>query len=73
MPSDTCSFHDRPAYAGDTTAGSATPMIDAMLQPASYKTGTPPRGAAIRTSSRLFVDRVPQPDGSYRTVIRERQ
>ena len=52
----------------------ATPVVDSLLQSASYTTpAVATTGAAIRTpATRLYVDRVPQGDGSYRTVVRER-
>jgi hypothetical protein len=68
MPSEICTLHDPAAH---TIEGSTTPVIDSLLQAASYT--TPAVGAAIRMpATRLYVDRVPQGDGSVRTVVRER-
>jgi penicillin-binding protein 1A len=71
MPSEICALHDP---AQHTVEGSATPVVDALLRPASYIAPAPTSpGAAIRTpAARLYVDRVPQSDGSYKTVVRER-
>ena len=60
MPSEICTLHDPAAH---TIEGSTTPVVDSLLQAASYT--TPAVGAAIRTpATRLYVDRVPQGDGS---------
>ena len=69
IPSETCPLHDPAAHASG-----GTPLMDSGLQPASYIASEPAvEGSAIRRpASRLFVDNVPQPDGSYRTVIRQR-
>jgi membrane peptidoglycan carboxypeptidase len=66
MPSDTCQEHD-PARVATTT-----PLVDAALQPASHSEPPRPPGAAIRTSSRLFIERVPRADGSHGVVFRQR-
>lgn len=69
IPSEVCSLHDPAQRALN---GSTTPVVDSLLHQASY-TPASAAGAAIRTpQTRLYVDRVPQPDGSYKTVIRER-
>ena len=65
IPSETCPLHGPAASQAMT---STTPLVDAAIQPA--KLVTP--GPAIRTGTRLFVDRIPQPDGSVRIVIRQR-
>jgi 1A family penicillin-binding protein len=70
IPSEVCPLHE--TSAGGIAGTSATPVVDALLQPASYSSSSLQPGAAIRTPARLFVDRIPQPDGSIRTVIRQR-
>jgi penicillin-binding protein 1A len=71
IPSETCTLHD-PAHA-DRLSGANTPAADSLLEPPSYRPASQQRGAAIRTPpTRLFVERVPQPDGSVRTFIRQR-
>ena len=58
-PQDPCAVHGAAAVAfGGAAAG--TPLVNAALYRPS-------------TESRLFVDRVPQPDGTVRLVIRERR
>jgi penicillin-binding protein 1A len=71
MPSEICALHDA---APPTIEGSTTPIVDALVQPASHTTpALPTPGTAIRTPAvRLYVDRVPQSDGSVRTIVRER-
>ncbi len=72
IPSGMCPQHD-PAARADGFAASATPMVDALTGSAPYQPASLQPGAAIRTPpTRLFVDRVPQADGSIRTVIRQR-
>lgn len=72
IPSDICPLHDPAAHA-EGLSGSTTPVVDALIGTASYQPASLEPGAAIRTpAARLFVDRVPQPDGSVRTVIRQR-
>jgi penicillin-binding protein 1A len=68
MPSEICTLHDPATH---TVEGSPTPLVDSLLQATTPAVAT--TGAAIRTpATRLYVDRVPQGDGSYRTVVRER-
>jgi membrane carboxypeptidase/penicillin-binding protein len=70
IPSEICPLHD-PSARADGFAAPATPMVDALTGSAPYQPAGPQPGAAIRTPpTRLFVGRVPQPDGSVRTVIR---
>jgi penicillin-binding protein 1A len=72
VPSEVCALHDAAANA-DGLAASSTPMVDSLAGSPSYRAASL-QGAAIRTPpTRLFVDRVPQPDGSVRTVIRQRE
>jgi penicillin-binding protein 1A len=72
IPSEMCPLHD-PAARADGFAASATPIVDALTGSAPYQPASLQPGAAIRTPpTRLFVDRVPQADGSIRTVIRQR-
>jgi hypothetical protein len=65
IPSDTCPLHDAVARSETSPAGVA--MRDASLDPIPAG-----HGPAVRTGTRLFVDRVPAADGSYRVVIRQR-
>ena len=71
MSSETCQEHD--ASRSGATALTTTPLVDAALPPAS--SSEPPRtpGPAIRTNTRLFVERVSRPDGSIGYVVRERR
>jgi penicillin-binding protein 1A len=72
ISSEMCPLHD-PAARADGFAASATPMVDALTGSAPYQPASLQPGAAIRTPpSRLFVDRVPQVDGSIRTITRQR-
>ena len=72
IPSEVCPLHD-PAARADGVADSATATVDSLAGAGSYQPASLPPGAAIRTPpTRLFVERVPQPDGSVRTFIRER-
>ena len=72
IPSEICPLHETAARA-DGFAASPTPMVDALTGSAPYQPAPLQPGAAIRTPpTRLFVDRVAQPDGSVRTVIRQR-
>ena len=72
MPSEICQLHD-PAAGADGVTASATPVIDALIGSPSYQSSSRQPGAAIRApATRLFVDRVPQSDGSVRTFIRQR-
>ena len=73
IPSEVCPLHDGVTHA-DGVPGSTTPVVDSMLDAASpsYRPASL-RGAAIRTPpARLFVERVPQADGTTRTFIRQR-
>ena len=60
-PSETCTRHGAPSSWGSTT-----PLVDAALQHAET------RGTAVRSSSRLFVEKVTGADGLVRYVIRQR-
>lgn len=72
IPSEVCALHDQTARA-DGFVASATPMVDSLTGSASYQPASLQPGAAIRTPpTRLFVERVPQSDGSIRTFIRQR-
>jgi hypothetical protein len=64
IPSETCRRHDA-AFAAHT------PMVDGVLRQTSLS-DLPLAGPAIRSSSRLYVEREPRGDGTYRTVIRQR-
>lgn len=66
IPSDTCPLHG--ASAESSTTPSATPLVDAAVQPASIISP----GAAVRTGARLFVERITGPDGLVRYVIKQR-
>ena len=71
IPSELCPLHDQSARV-DGIAASATPIVDSLLESGPLQPAWLQRGAAIRTPPvRLFVDRVPQADGSVRTVIRQ--
>ena len=65
IPSDTCPLHD--AVARSETLPPGVAMQDASLDSIPGR-----HGPAVRTGTRLFVDRVPAADGSYRMVIRQR-
>ena len=65
IPSETCRQHDSAGVVTDT------PLLDAALRDAS-SSAPPQYGPAIRTSTPLYVQRVPRGDGSYRYVIRQR-
>ena len=64
IPSETCRLHDAASAAH-------TPLVDGVLRQTSLS-DPPPPGPAIRSSSRLYVEREPRGDGTYRTVIRQR-
>jgi penicillin-binding protein 2D len=65
IPPDTCPLHGAPA---STTSPSTTPMVDSAVQPASIVAA----GAAIRTGTRLSVEKVTGPDGLVRYVVTQR-
>jgi membrane carboxypeptidase/penicillin-binding protein len=72
IPSEICTQHDRAAPA-DGSSASSTPVVDALIGSPSYQPASRQPGAAIRApATRLFVERVPQSDGSVRTFIRQR-
>ena len=72
IPPEVCPLHD-PAARVDGIAASATPIVDSLLGSGPLQPAPSQPAAAIRTPPvRLFVDRVPQADGSVRTVIRQR-
>ena len=74
IPPDTCTEHD-PASQPIGTSGSNTPVVDALLREQMSASPEPAAtGAAIRRpATRLFVERIPHADGSFRYVVRERQ
>ena len=69
IPPEICTLHD----PGHRPLGDGfTPVADSTPQGASY-TPASTAGTAIRPSpTRLYVDREPQSDGSYKVTIRER-
>jgi membrane carboxypeptidase/penicillin-binding protein len=72
IPSEICPLHDAATDAVGLVAAN-TPMIDALVGSPSYRPASLQQGGAIRTPrARLVVDRIPQPDGSVRTVVRQR-
>ena len=73
MPSEICPLHDAAAADAVGLVASSTPIVDSLAGSPSYRPASLQQGTAIRTPpTRLFVDRVLQPDGSVRTVIRQR-
>ena len=74
VPPDACRLHDAavPHTAADmTTAAAATPPVDTAVGGAAQARINDAL-VRMRERSRLFVERVPRPDGSFRLVIRER-
>jgi penicillin-binding protein 2D len=72
IPSEICPEHHHSAPA-DGVSASSTPVVDALVGSPSYQPPSRGQGAAIRApATRLFVDRVPQSDGSVHTFIRQR-
>ena len=70
IPSEICTLHEPGARSLDGAI--PIPVADSLVQPASYAP-VATTGAAIRMpQTRLYVERVPQPDGSYKTTIRQR-
>jgi hypothetical protein len=70
IPSELCPLHEPGPRSLD--GASPPPGADSLVQPASY-TPVAATGAAIRTpQTRLYVERVPQADGSFKTTIRQR-
>ena len=71
IPSETCTLHEPSNQVG--TSGS-TPLVDALLREQLSASPQPvPGGAAIRRpATRLFVERIPQADGTFKYVVRER-
>ena len=66
IPLEICPLHNGMQLAG-------TPLVDAVVRADDRLEPAAP-GAAIRgAATRLFVDRVPAADGSYRIVVRQRQ
>jgi penicillin-binding protein 1A len=67
IPSDVC-----PLHSGVQT--SATPIVDAVLEARSGSAEPIAAGPAVRSAAtRLYVDRIPTADGSYRIVVRQGQ
>jgi penicillin-binding protein 1A len=72
VPSDACRLHDSLAHTADLpTAAAATAQVDAAVGGAPHARINDAL-VRLRERSRLFVERVPRPDGSFRLVIRER-
>lgn len=73
VPSETCPIHG--AAAAPFPQSVETPMVDAILKHSASTTRpveAPAPISAIRAASPFIVERVLQPDGSYRLVIRQR-
>jgi hypothetical protein len=73
VPAETCPIHG--AVAAPAPGETSTPMVDALLQrpvPPSRPTVMSGPISAISAASPLTVERVLQPDGTYRLVIKPR-
>jgi 1A family penicillin-binding protein len=73
IPSERCTLHD-PAGQPIGTSGS-TPIVDALLQSQLSASPNPvAAGAAVRTPpTRLFVERITQPDGTIKFAVRDQR
>ena len=65
VPAETCAAHGAvtPVASAASPTSSATPLVDAAMQGV---------GAAVRSGTRLFVERVTGQDGLVRYVVRQR-
>ena len=69
IPPDTCPIHGVAASpVASAEPSSATPLVDAAVRQASVISP----GAAIRTGTRLFVEKVTGDDGLIRYVVKQR-
>ena len=68
IPADTCPLHGA-ATSPLATQPSATPMVDAAVQSTGLTTVA---GAAVRSGTRLFVEKMTGKDGLVRYVVTQR-